>query len=232
MYETLLRPYEVASVSLPTVDSAISKLRRAEVVGEERRLRQKESARIRNKRKRDEAARVGSAEEDETLDPEDQMPPPPKKRKEAQSNDVDSPPMMEEGELEDVTPQDEPGPSATNVGLEKLSHRSSDQAGGLPSSQTTRTLQVAHPFAEVRGHTSYLTFAVLLPYRHITKTRAASASAQEPPSSAGVISHTGVSVGDVTVTTDAPTDFSAYDEYFKSIPDDVSRAHRVLRLKD
>lgn len=227
MYEVLLRPQEVSSVPLPSIDSAISKLRKAEIVGEERRLRQIESARMRNKRKRDEAAGIGPVEGGEMLDSDGTMAPPPKKRKEMGSNDVDNP-AMEEGELENNTPQNEPEPSKTRNG--HLDHPY-NQSEGSPSPQAVRTLHVAHPYTEVRGHTSYLTFAVLLPYHYIARTQAGSisASAQEPQLSADV-APLGSSAGNITITTDAHADFSAYDEYFRNIPDDVRRDLRVPQL--
>jgi tRNA (adenine57-N1/adenine58-N1)-methyltransferase len=224
MYETLLRPQEVSSVSLPSIDTAISKLRKAEVVGEERRLRQIELAMARNKRKREEAAGIGpTGENDEMLYSDGATAPPPlKKRKEAESNDDNSPTVMEEGELEDVHLQNEPKPSAISNGQQKPSRQSPNQVGG----SSTQTHQVAHPFAEVRGHTSYLTFAIHLPYHHITNTQSGSTSSQEPQSSAEAVAPN-ASAGDTTITTEAPTDFSAYDDYFRSIPDAVSRPLRV-----
>lgn len=215
MYEVLLRPQEISSVSVPPIDTAISKLRKAEVVGEERRLRQIELARARNKRKRDEAAGIGLLEDNEVLDSDG--PPQPKRRKEAASNDVDSPTVMEEGELKDAVPQNESKTSATHNGHQAPSR--------LASAQITRTLQVAHPCAEVRGHTSYLTFAVLLPYDHITNT------AQGLRSNPGIVALAPeASAGDTTITTEGHTDYGAYDDYFRSIPDDVSRAYRDTRL--
>lgn len=223
MYETLLRPQEVSSVALPSIDTVISKLRKAEVAGEERRLRQIELAKVRNKRKREEAASNGVAEGKETFHSNGtSVPPPPKRRKQAESDDVNRLTTMEDGEVEDVNSQNEPESPATSNGRHKPSRQSHNQAGGS-SSQIAPTLQVAHPLAEVRGHTSYLTFAVLLPYHHIIKTQTGSTSTQEPQSNTEV----DASAGDTTITTEVPTDFSAYDEYFKSIPDAVSFPCRV-----
>lgn len=216
MYETLLRPQEVTAVSLPSIETAVQKLKKAEISSEERRLRQIETAKVRNKRKRDEAT---AAEEDDAGISNSDVPPlpDPKKRRESEPNDTEHS-VMEEVEVEDAL-QPEPDSSATPANGDAEEHTVpvlsfSQPSGPSPAPETRRTIQMAHPFNEVRGHTSYLTFAVLLPYDHLT-------SSTIPESAPTQTTVDNSFAGYTTTTTDGHPDFAEFDEYFRSIPDTV-----------
>lgn len=155
MYETLLRPHQVAHLApLVPIDVIRKKLQVAEVQKEERRLKQIASSRA----KRDDAA--GKTQDSSNG----------KQRGKRKRDEID------EGAVEDG----EPGPSnvkrmktqppkageTDNDFVEPVSS-GADLQGKANSNEALATssslLTVTQPIKEVRGHTSYLTFACLLP---------------------------------------------------------------------
>lgn len=155
MYETLLRPHEVAQLPAPTPIYTIrNKLQLAEVQKEKRRLKQIAASR---------------AKRDLTADMSDggTMTQSGSKRKRGSPND------------EDVEENGDSAPTAVKrvktqevaVGEPETLH---NIAGSISSNvdpkgnekvptESPSPLIVTQPIKEVRGHTSYLTFACLLP---------------------------------------------------------------------
>lgn len=140
MFETLLRPHDVTHVPvLPSIDEATEKLKKAEIKREEKRLRQIATG---AKRKRD-GENVG--QQDLTQDPDSTG------SKRARIEDEDSAPRLDESEppsidadpSRDLFMSSQPIPSAVNPAL-------------------AAKVSVSKALSEVRGHTSYLTFACLL----------------------------------------------------------------------
>lgn len=201
MYESLLRPQEVAAVSLPSIETAVDKLRKAETSAEERRLRQIETAKIRNK-KRKRAAEAGN-EDAESVTPGVSTPPNPKKRKDGPVGGADA----DEGEVE--TPLYENAEGGTNG--DSAAPASPNGGADVPTNSSTPSM--AHSFVEVRGHTSYLTFAVLLPSVHLN-------GSENAPQPGLTQQSTQPSAGNTTAT-DVAEDYAEYDHLFKSIPDAV-----------
>ena len=164
MYETLLRPHEVAQLPPSAPIHAIrNKLQLAEVQKEERRLKQIAASRA----KRDGAA--GISEDPTTAESGS-------KRKRGLSNNEN---MEENGDS---------SPNLKRVKTQEMTvgkHRSSNDIAGSMfsdvgpkgkekevSTSPPSPLTVTQPIREVRGHTSYLTFACLLPSIFPTPTAA------------------------------------------------------------
>jgi tRNA (adenine57-N1/adenine58-N1)-methyltransferase catalytic subunit len=174
MYESLLRPHDVAAVSpLPSIAEAAARLKAQEVRKEEKRLLQIAASRARNegktadsegKRKRDggDIDGVNGAEEDavETLDA---------KKAKTEPTDVDS--AVASGAATPTTVNDAARSSSKGKGRWKP----------VPSGEPR--LVVSKPFAEVRGHTSYLTFAMLVPPPMTTGTPFTSVVEESAPGS-------------------------------------------------
>ncbi|KAA1469724.1 tRNA methyltransferase complex GCD14 subunit [Dentipellis sp. KUC8613] len=161
MYETLLRPHEVSQVpALPHVNTVAEKIKQSERKREDKRLRQIANARARHtekrKRDQDDAGIPDVAEEADV-----------KRVK------VDGQEQADEGsagETSAVLPATQEAPdvamdSATPPAPVSLTP---------PSPQATQVVSKIMP--EVRGHTSYLTFARLLP---MVTVEAAEADAQQ-----------------------------------------------------
>ncbi|KAG8758866.1 tRNA (adenine-N(1)-)-methyltransferase catalytic subunit trm61 [Serendipita sp. 396] len=150
MYETLIRPHDVHQVPKPiSIDSIVEQVKLHEVKKEQRRLQQvaaSDKKRESRKRKREEAV----ADEEDGPDPDlgtgDQ------KRRREGDNAVDTATLVQ------------------RPTVMKGSQDSSSFAPVLPSERKEARLAalatstpMAKPVAESRGHTSYLTFASLLP---------------------------------------------------------------------
>lgn len=175
MYETLQRPLDVCQThTLPSVKEAAEKLKQSEQRREEKRLRQIAMNRAKLaaaavgvaslKRKRDEVEHGGGAERG------------------AERGSVTG--AGAEGESSAF--RDAPGDDVTDRGRKKLKmedagsgedeHAMSDQVDNdavstldsshniLSSPVPLAKISVSKAFPEVRGHTSYLTFACLLPF--------------------------------------------------------------------
>jgi len=223
MYETLLRPQEVSTVSLPTIDQAVHKLKDAEVQAERRRLKQIANAREKEKGKERSLKRKrntdGPSEDAIVLDDgrnkvsgagDDLVNDLPstganKKRKEVHESDDAT--MMEEGEIEGDPVQPEGGDSGNN---------GNQRSGTKPSSSSSASMHVAHPFVEVRGHTSYLTFALLLPYQQLVKSLASTQiQPQERPQPEPI------AAGNINTQETATTAHEDFDRFVQGIPEEV-----------
>ncbi|KAI0074038.1 tRNA methyltransferase complex GCD14 subunit [Panus rudis PR-1116 ss-1] len=167
MYETLIRPHQVDVVPAPLPISAIrAQLRQSEAKREAKRLRQIASA-----------PRTGRGDK--------------RKREESEDNNQhpaeseDSPGKRVKTEVEGSTEQDaslteganEPNIVLPAAVLEHLSTASpagsgqQDESSSDPPNQPS--ISISKAFPEVRGHTSYLTFAVLLPASVLAEASAA-----------------------------------------------------------
>jgi len=185
MYETLMRPHEVSQIpSLKSVRQVGEELKDMAVRREERRLRQvASSAASRAKRKREEAGDevdLGGVQEDASL----------KRVKTNEGKDGDTSAAKIGAEIRDDNDDGVNNNASTNLnfatdpeaatdpieysdglagGWERPDQRvgsanvneSNSIGGGSGSGQH---LNVSKVFPEVRGHTSYLTFACLVPF--------------------------------------------------------------------
>ena len=149
MYETLLRPHDVHHVpKLVSINTIIEQVKLHEIKKEQRRLEQVAAAdRQRNSRKRKREEDNGRAEEDGP-DPDlgtgDQ-----KRRRDVDASSLPTPLAVGQVQAEPNT-----GPEPTSL----LSKRKESRLAALATSTP-----MSRPMPEVRGHTSYLTFATLLP---------------------------------------------------------------------
>ncbi|KAF9485755.1 tRNA methyltransferase complex GCD14 subunit [Pholiota conissans] len=142
MHETLLRPIEVFQTpKLPSVGEAAAELKRAEVRREEKRQRQIAA----NRRAVEEAREGKEAKEREG-----------KREEGGKRKVVDD----EEGEGEE-----EPEHKRARVDVPSTPGVASTASSTRPRTTTSapQKINVAKALAEVRGHTSYLTFASLVP---------------------------------------------------------------------
>lgn len=153
MYETLLRTIDVGSYPpLKSVGTVAEKLKDADVKREARRVKQIEESAMRAKEKgRKKAAEMGGQEMDifgESEHPHGQ------KRKageDREANGQSNTPQEDDSEAGPHTKKPKPdGPSPLT--LEMVSEKAVIERASL-----------GKPFPEQRGHTSYLTFAILLP---------------------------------------------------------------------
>lgn len=147
MYETLLRPHQVDSVPvLPTVGEVSARLKKAEQRREEKRLRQIANSRA-GKRKR--SGDVDDGDGDRAGGSTGKRP---------KTDDEDDAMQHEDEHLPEAGNQPPGRPATSAVKLEEAA-LPQDAAESLTSTKTT----LSKTFPEVRGHTSYLTFACLLP---------------------------------------------------------------------
>ncbi|KAF9506271.1 hypothetical protein BS47DRAFT_1378142 [Hydnum rufescens UP504] len=235
MYETLLRPQEVSTVQLPTIDQAVQKLKDAEVQAERRRLKQIANSREKErekflKRKRDangllvpDGAGPSCSNEGDQLINDDPSTGANKKRKEL--HDLDAVSMMEEGEIGDpARPEEgdgannEAGPVTTATGSAdaKLADQHQRSETDTPAS-ITPSIHAAHPFVEVRGHTSYLTFALLLPYQRLVESLASTQT--EPPQVPAPPPEPPTAGNDNTQETTTTMTHDDFDNFLQSIPE-------------
>jgi hypothetical protein len=134
MYESLIRPHDVYQRPRPiTVSEVITRVKAKEISNEERRLRQIQASRQQNRKRK----RQGTAEEPDEDDP------PSKRRK----NDAEGAALEDTDDLEAGCSAQSPITPHPETQTETVDPK-------VPMSK---------PMSEVRGHTSYLTFAVLLP---------------------------------------------------------------------
>lgn len=147
MFECLVRPHEVSTQPRPlNISNIIRKLQDADVKREERRQRQIANAILRNsaKRKREEETNGADQIPDDT--PQDDLETSaaePKRVKTDQATpmqDIETPVLSVEKSTLIITP-----------------------SRGCPENIETQV--VSRVISEVRGHTSYLTFAIKLPLR-------------------------------------------------------------------
>lgn len=172
MYETLLRPHQVDAVpALPPISQIGEKLKKAEQKREEKRLRQ-----IANSR----AAAAGKRKRPDDVDDGDGDRAEGSAGKRPKTDDEDDVMHNEEEQLPQAGNQ-QPSASAP----------AEDAEVALPVAATEtpapKKTTVSKTFPEVRGHTSYLTFACLLP----TLPNAQAAG----PENKGPVANTGTPVG-------------------------------------
>ena len=163
MYETLLRPHEVSEVpTLLPIGAVSKKLQQSEQKREEKRLRQISNARARHAEKRKREQNGGPEDNDETgskrVKTEDET------RGDAQGSSGPSAqdpasvvaPLGAKDEVRDVTMEEITDTLPQPVDPKAL-------ASEVPTPPPAMTQIVSKVIQEVRGHTSYLTFACLLP---------------------------------------------------------------------
>ncbi|KAI8994158.1 tRNA methyltransferase complex GCD14 subunit-domain-containing protein [Trametes punicea] len=165
MYETLLRPHQVdAAPPLEPIGAVSARLKRAEARREEKRLRQIANARLGR------ARTEGRQWREEKPSPEEQA------RDEAEA--------LALAELDAAA-------SRARAQSEAVSQSGASTPGPAPPAAgedaEPRKITLSKAFPEVRGHTSYLTFAVLLPATAIESAHAdadaGGAVASQPSSS-------------------------------------------------
>ncbi|CAE6476151.1 unnamed protein product [Rhizoctonia solani] len=137
MYETLTKPHDICSAPMQTVEDAASRLRDIETRKEQRRLKQIEAAARDKKRKR-----VEGGEGEQSNDHS-------KRTKVAQLGGESLPELDFFGS---------PSGNSSSIQQERGPHTNTIS----PKASEERYI-VSKPFGEVRGHTSYLTFAMLVP---------------------------------------------------------------------
>ncbi|CAL1713036.1 unnamed protein product [Somion occarium] len=143
MYETLIRPHQVdVTPPLPTVSTIGNQLKEMEARREAKRLRQIANSRSRgDKRKREETE---DSAEDQSAE----------KR---HADEVDG--SARRANAVTTTSDAGAGPGTDGQNLTAHVVKEETPESGLPPSKPS----VSKAFPEVRGHTSYLTFAILLP---------------------------------------------------------------------
>jgi tRNA (adenine57-N1/adenine58-N1)-methyltransferase catalytic subunit len=185
MYETLVRPIEVFQIPpLQPISIVSEKLKKSELKREDKRLRQiaanKAAAAASAKRKRDTVAADGSV--DESLNAATESPhgagQTGRTSKRVKTEEDDGVPQMEEQDINmDVNMEVTliGGPSTSAFPLVKavdpttttsLSLSTTDVVADIQVSTATSPpakINVSKALPEVRGHTSYLTFACLIP---------------------------------------------------------------------
>ena len=151
MYETLLRPHQVDAVpALPSISQISEKLKKSEQKREEKRLRQ-----IANSR----AAAAGKRKRLDDADDGDGARAEGSAGKRTKTDDVDDVMHNEEEQLPQAGNQlpGRPGASAP------VKHTEIALPAAATETPAPKKTTVSKTFPEVRGHTSYLTFACLLP---------------------------------------------------------------------
>ena len=169
MYETLQRPLDISQITaLPSVKEAAEKLKQSEQKREEKRLRQIAA----NKAKQAaSAAGPDGAKRKRDDDYYDNMEGPPDLGTRIDGEDSslggapgdDGAPISKKLKTEDVSGEDETTMSdhdqVDNDAASTLDSSHHISSSSVPSAK----ISISKAFPEVRGHTSYLTFARLLP---------------------------------------------------------------------
>jgi len=187
MYETLVRPHEIAQASaLPHVDTVAKKLQRLERKREDKRLRQIAASRAHHaeKRKREESlARADATDSSCELEPKR-----PKTEPDGDIGDmdvdVDELEYPENEEEEEEENKDGGGEAAVPGSTEEVEELASTppMTASIPAPTSAPATQVLSRHSkEVRGHTSFLTFACLLPAQTLAQEKVSD------PSSAQII---------------------------------------------
>ncbi|KAH9889796.1 tRNA methyltransferase complex GCD14 subunit [Cubamyces lactineus] len=165
MYETLLRPHQVDCVpALEPIGAVAARLKQAEARREEKRLRQIAHARLGIERR---AAKRKAGEGDDSEGVENAAEGAEGKRPRIDGGEVGEKPSPEEqarDEVEALAELAAKGESATAAAQvvvpEDVVAQAEEEA---VVEEEPRKITLSKAFPEVRGHTSYLTFAVLLP---------------------------------------------------------------------
>jgi hypothetical protein len=165
MYETLVRQHDLSVYQMPTVDDAIFKLKDIESRKKARRVYQKrkslEEKADSSKRKADE---VDGEEEQDAAAPN-------KKAKTTVDGDASAPPASIAPEVVKVDTHmestDDPASTTREPSTEAQKETAAEQKSAKndwkKASQDERRYQSTKPAPQGRGHTSYLTFAFLMP---------------------------------------------------------------------
>jgi tRNA (adenine57-N1/adenine58-N1)-methyltransferase len=182
MFETLVRTHEPVSVAMPAVDDAVRRIKEVETKKQARRERQiSESKQRRQTTQKAPSSKAESEEKSakrllEGADPAEE-PEPKKSRDEACNGSADGPqpeeiPTIEAEDVEPVelrTDQALSQANTTDIKPNSINTASFDQSGAQPvdiekaQSLNPCLLETSKPAGMSRGHTSFLTFAVLLP---------------------------------------------------------------------
>ncbi|THH31460.1 hypothetical protein EUX98_g2719 [Antrodiella citrinella] len=170
MYETLIRPHQVDVVpSLPTIDTISAQLKQSEARREAKRLRQiansKQARGEKRKREpKEDPARTdddtGAAAMDVDVDVDEEEGSSAKKTKTETDAAV-------ENQSETVIPAASSNSPAPVIDEPQVLSREQSPEPAVPTK-----ISVSKAFPEVRGHTSYLTFALLLPQSAMTAAMA------------------------------------------------------------
>lgn len=159
MYETLVRPHQVDAVpALSPISEISTKLKKAEQRREEKRLRQIANSRaarqsaFEGKRKRDAQGSEGPVEKKRKTEEENTHEPRTSDDEQAEVSSTSITKQEAETELAGIKEEDL---ALSTVHVE-------DVSPDLEEDQPTK-ISLSKAFPEVRGHTSYLTFACLLP---------------------------------------------------------------------
>ncbi|KAI0947086.1 hypothetical protein AcV7_009610 [Taiwanofungus camphoratus] len=150
MYETLIRPHQIDAIpSLVPISEISERLKKAEQRREEKRLRQIANSRaVATKRKRESTAEA-DAEAGVT-------------GKRPKTDDESESKASEHEQPASVAKESDPGPTQL-LRLDESNTSSGVDLDPTPIDPPPTKLSVSKAFPEVRGHTSYLTFACLLP---------------------------------------------------------------------
>lgn len=168
MYETLLRPYEVSQVpTLQPISAVSQKLKQSEKRREEKRIRQIAASRSRTveKRKREDVVKDSGYDEGKPADEgDDDVDGKEKGTKRVKTDNEPAADVVANSSVQGQLPSSALaiGQGDTDV---KMDSPTTVPTTLLEAEDTTEptTQFLAKIMSEVRGHTSYLTFAVLLP---------------------------------------------------------------------
>ena len=161
MYETLLHPHQVEPITPPLpISVAAANLKRLEIRKEEKRLRQIASA----QRSAASAKRKRIAEEEEEGEGEESASASGVGRDEAGGVNKKKAKMTGEGEEGEMLETSASASSATRQTTQpQLPSTTTPTTVTQEPEQPETKMSVSKTFPEVRGHTSYLTFAVFFP---------------------------------------------------------------------
>ena len=169
MYETLLRPHEVTQAPpLPRIDAVSEKLKRLERIREDKRLRQIAASRAHHaeKRKREDSlARADLADSASGLEskrPKKAAPTADDEGGDA-NMDVDTNVVEDPENEEENRDRDRDGPAPSDEAEAEVVRTPAGRASTPAPAPVPATQIFSRHSKEVRGHTSFLTFACLLP---------------------------------------------------------------------
>ena len=149
MYETLVRPHEVNQIpDLSLITEVTERLKKGERKREEKRLRQIANSRLNHQFKRKRIYQSDGSSKEEAGN---------KRARTDDEDDPDSRPSLEH------IPSTDSQPQTGDVQIKGMSSVKVDEVGNDSDAETKAKLNVSKAMPEVRGHTSYLTFACLIP---------------------------------------------------------------------
>ncbi|CCO26329.1 tRNA (adenine-N1-)-methyltransferase [Rhizoctonia solani AG-1 IB] len=199
MYETLTKPHDICSAPMQTIEDAASRLRDIETRKEQRRLKQIEAAGRDKKRKRIDRSE-GEQDDDHS------------KRAKVESRTQPAEELLPELELS--------GPPSDSLPPTQVKRDSRANTTSSKALEGERYI-VSKPFGEVRGHTSYLTFAMLVPSTCDSTRPKESTEAQSTGDKPGLFQEP--TKPDTMVSTPPePSETSAtFDSLIAAIPEEV-----------